>query len=135
MCYTYDDLSRVTARTVKKLSDKSLKINIYFRPDERNNKTMNKNTRKIIFSLLLFISLCSMLFFNLLSPYEEWDPTVKQIDYDVLGSLVIIWLTIFLCNTVCMLLTKSNKYHLVSFILLDLISLGKLISLLLIYII
>lgn len=76
-----------------------------------------------------------MLFFNLLSPYEEWDPTVKQIDYDVLGSLVIIWLTIFLCNTVCMLLTKSNKYHLVSFILLDLISLGKLISLLLIYII
>ena len=94
---------------------------------------MKKTIKITIFTLLLFISICFVLFFLLLSPYEVWDPNV--IDYDVVDVLIFVWSILFLLNSICIFCTKSSKIHFISFIVLALISLGRLISLLLKYII
>ena len=90
---------------------------------------------KIGFALLLIISLCSMLFFSILSPYEEWDPNVKQVDYDVLDSLVFVWLVIFLLNIIGVIITRTYKKYMFIFVVFQLISLVKLISLIWLYIV
>ena len=94
---------------------------------------MNHTAKKIVFALLLFISVCFMTFFSILSPYEEWNPNV--VDYDMLDSLVFIWLVIFLLNSLWVFLTRSHKKFMIPFIVLLFISLCKLISLLWIQII
>jgi len=93
----------------------------------KNNS--KKVFKKVVFVLILIFNMCFTLFLSLISPYETWDPTV--IDIDVLDALKALYLISLFLNALCIWFTKSQKIFLIAFSVLFLISLGKVISLLL----
>lgn len=93
----------------------------------KNNKIIIKS---IVYGLFICLIILLMFFFALLSPYESWDPLIKQVDYDVLGVLKFFWIIITITNITFTFLTKTHKKtFFVIFLLLTILSMIKLISL------
>ena len=88
--------------------------------------------RKHIKYLLLTIAICTivflMFFFNLLSPYQDWDLSLKLIDDDKLLVLILFWAIISLVNLILMVFTRKYKKWFIAYLVLTLFGLIKLIS-------
>ena len=92
--------------------------------------TVMRVKNNIIYIIVLCITVLSMIYFFLLSPYELWNPIVKQVDDDKLLVLRMAWIFIFLINTVFAFITRpNNRVFFVTYLILTLLSLIKLISL------
>lgn len=89
----------------------------------------NNNVRKTVCLILLFVIGLSMLFFFALSPYEEWDPTGQQVDYDVVDSLKCIWTGLLFLNIMCVFFAKPFRRCSIVFVIYSFASFIKLISL------
>ena len=86
--------------------------------------------RSILNIIIILITVLLMLFFSMMSPYELWDTSVKQIDPDKLLVLRLFWGFISATNMVLTYFTKSHKKIIfVIYFILTFISLVKFISL------
>ena len=64
--------------------------------------------------LLLTIATCTivflMFFFNLLSPYQDWDLSLKLIDDDKLLVLILFWVIISLVTRKPLFMSQCNDH-------------------------
>lgn len=90
----------------------------------------NSNNLRILFSIIaLFFAIISMFVFSLLSPYELWNVSIKQVDHDKLLVLHVYWIFISLFNIVFALVSKPNKIIFIIYLILFVLSTIKFITL------
>ena len=93
------------------------------------------NKKKALVLLVNAVIVVLILFFTfILSPYAyEWDETIKQVDYDKLDVLKVIWIFILLSTVLVPIILKPTKKTVyIWYILLVLYSIVKTILLFLI---
>lgn len=87
-----------------------------------------KNTKKVIkviITLLRIALLCYIAFymwlFYAITPYQDWDLSLKLIDYDKLDAFKILYPIGFLINGVIAFLSKKSKFFCISHLILALL--------------
>ena len=91
---------------------------------------MRKHIKYLLLTIATCTIVCLMFFFNLLSPYQDWDLSLKLIDDDKLLVLILFWVIISLVNVILMVVTLRHKKWFAGYLALSLFSFIKLISML-----
>lgn len=89
---------------------------------------MKKRTRNILLSIAICVIVFWMFFFNLLDPYQDWDPSLKLIDNDKMLVLILSWALITLVNLIFTVFTWKYKKWFAAYLVLTLLGVVKFLT-------